>query len=69
MKVLADWDELYPALFLRIEGDGHLDKDDRKLVARYGRDVPNELAARWRKARDDWQAVDAEVRAHFGVDP
>ncbi|HYK70376.1 MAG TPA: hypothetical protein VEV45_20700 [Streptosporangiaceae bacterium] len=69
MKVLADWDEAYPALFLTIEGDEIALEYDQQQLARYGREVPDELATRWREARDTWHATAEEIRVYFGADP
>ena len=51
MKVLIDWDEQYPALFLRF-------RDEQGGV-----EVPDDVAARWRATRDAWWALADEVRA------
>lgn len=65
MKVRAEWDEQYPALFLHFPDEG--DTEDRAFTERVGKDVPDELAARWRKVRDDGRALDTEVRKYMGV--
>lgn len=49
MRVLIDWDEQYPALYLRF-GTGETE-------------VPDDVAARWRAAWDAWWALADEVRA------
>ncbi len=49
MKVLIDWDQQYPALYLRF-GAGEAE-------------VPDDVAERWRATWDAWWALADEVRA------
>lgn len=50
MRVLIDWDDQYPALFLRFGRQN-------------GTEVPDEMAARWRDVWNAWWALAEEVRA------
>lgn len=50
MRVLIDWDQSHPALFLRFDASN-------------GIEVPDDMAMRWRDIRDAWWALAEEVRA------
>lgn len=69
VKVLIDWDEKFPELFLRYADDEGISPYDRNQVQRYGTEVPDELARKWRDARDAWRAVDLEVQKFIGREP
>lgn len=65
MKVLIDWDERYPDLFLSFDEEEEL-TSVRETVRKHGVDVPDELAQRWRDVRNAWRALDDEVRQYTG---
>lgn len=68
MKVLVDWVDTYPDLSLTFEGDEKT-PGEKDQLARYGIEVPDELAQRWRATRDAWRKLDEEVQEFTGHDP
>lgn len=66
MRVIIDWDEKYPELFLSFPGDPGCTEAERD---KHGIEVPDEVAARWRAVRDAWHALDEEARRYTGRQP
>jgi hypothetical protein len=53
VRVLIDWDDQYPALYLRFGGYGTEGETE----------VPDDVAERWRATWDAWWELADEVRA------
>jgi hypothetical protein len=70
-RVLIETDqELYPATTLLIGADEIVfPAVPRDWETRAGIEVPDEVAARWKAARDAWRAVQAEAAALAGDQP
>jgi hypothetical protein len=66
VKVIIDWDEQYPALFLYFDGEEYPDSSHPGWIEKFGTEVPDDLARRWRETRDAWRSLDDEVRKFTG---
>lgn len=68
MRVLIDTDvELYPQVTL-LFGDSEIvfPAVPREWEHRAGAEVPDDVAARWKAARDTWLAVQEEAARYIG---
>jgi len=64
MRVLIDTDvELYPQVTLHFDDEIAFPSVPRGYSKEnYGMDVPDEVASRWKAARDAWKAVQQEAK-------